>query len=131
MRSCITLAAAADECEVRTIEGYGNDPLMVVIRQCFAEFHAVQCGFCTPGMLATAYDVLKRLPNADRTRIRLELSGNLCRCTGYLGIITAAAVFRFKNWMICELPSEPSKEDLIALIAALRAENAALKARLA
>jgi carbon-monoxide dehydrogenase small subunit len=62
---------------------------MGVIRQFFAEFHAVQCGFCTPGMLATAYDVVKRLPNPDRTRIRLELSGNLCRCTGYLGIIDA------------------------------------------
>jgi carbon-monoxide dehydrogenase small subunit len=89
VRSCITLAAAADGRSVRTVEGYGNDPLMVVIRQCFAEFHAVQCGFCTPGMLATAYDIVKRLPNADRTRIRLELSSNLCRCTGYLGIINA------------------------------------------
>jgi carbon-monoxide dehydrogenase small subunit len=89
VRSCITLAAAADSCEVRTIEGYDNDPLMAVIRQCFAEFHAVQCGFCTPGMLATAYDVVKRLSTACRARIRLELSGNLCRCTGYLGIIDA------------------------------------------
>jgi aerobic carbon-monoxide dehydrogenase small subunit len=89
VRSCITLAAAADGRSVRTVEGYGSDPLMAVIRQCFAEFHAVQCGFCTPGMLATAYDIIKRLPNADRTRIRLELSGNLCRCTGYLGIINA------------------------------------------
>src|ERR1700730_12910936 len=89
VRSCITLAAAADGRSVRTVEGYDDDPLMAVIRQCFAEFHAVQCGFCTPGVLATAYDVLKRLPNADRNRIRLELSGNLCRCTGYLGIINA------------------------------------------
>jgi aerobic carbon-monoxide dehydrogenase small subunit len=89
VRSCITLAPAADGRTVRTVEGYGNDRVMAVIRQCFAEFHAVQCGFCTPGMLATAYDVVKRLPNPDRTRIRLELSGNLCRCTGYLGIIDA------------------------------------------
>jgi carbon-monoxide dehydrogenase small subunit len=104
VRSCITLAAAADGRSVRTVEGYGNDPLMAVIRQCFAEFHAVQCGFCTPGMLATAYDVIKRLPDADRTRIRLELSGNLCRCTGYLGIINAieAAIERAHGLVAAE-----------------------------
>jgi len=89
MRSCLMLAVAADGREVRTVEGYENDPVMAVIRDCFAECHGVQCGYCTPGMLATAYDVVKRLPNADRARIKLEFSGNLCRCTGYLGIINA------------------------------------------
>jgi aerobic carbon-monoxide dehydrogenase small subunit len=89
IRSCITLAAAADGCEIRTVEDYEGDAVMDVIRQCFSECHALQCGFCTPGMLATAYDIVKRLPHADRTRIRFELSGNLCRCTGYLGIINA------------------------------------------
>jgi aerobic carbon-monoxide dehydrogenase small subunit len=89
VRSCIMLAAAADGAEVRTIEGYGDDPIMDIIRQCFSECHALQCGFCTPGMLATAYDIVKRLPTADRNRIREELNGNLCRCTGYLGIINA------------------------------------------
>jgi aerobic carbon-monoxide dehydrogenase small subunit len=89
VRSCITLAAAADGCEIRTVEDYEGDAVMDVIRQCFYECHALQCGFCTPGMLATAYDIVTRLPNADRSRIRVELSGNLCRCTGYLGIVNA------------------------------------------
>ena len=62
MRSCIMLAAAADGSDVRTVEGYRSDPLMEVIRECFAECHALQCGFCTPGMLATAYDIITRLP---------------------------------------------------------------------
>ena len=85
--------------DVRTVEGYHNDPVMEVIRECFSECHALQCGFCTPGMLATAYDIITRLPNADRDRIREELSGNLCRCTGYLGIINAIelALRRVRN----------------------------------
>jgi carbon-monoxide dehydrogenase small subunit len=89
VRSCIMLAATADGADVRTVEGYRGDPVMDIIRECFGECHALQCGFCTPGMLAAAYDIVKRLPTADRDRIREELSGNLCRCTGYLGIINA------------------------------------------
>ena len=89
VRSCITLAVAADGMEVRTTEGYDGDEVMSVIRACFKKGHAVQCGYCTPGMLATAYDVVTRLPDADRQRIKHELSGNLCRCTGYLGIVDA------------------------------------------
>jgi carbon-monoxide dehydrogenase small subunit len=89
VRSCITLAAAADGAEVRTVEGYQGDPVMAALRQAFNRRHALQCGFCTPGMLATAYDIVTRLPDADRGRIKLELGGNLCRCTGYLGIVNA------------------------------------------
>lgn len=89
VRSCITLAVAADGKEVRTVEGYADDPAMRTIRTCFNEAHALQCGFCTPGMLAVAYDVVHRLPDADRDRIKMELSGNLCRCTGYVGIVNA------------------------------------------
>ena len=89
VRSCITLAVAADGMAVRTTEGYDGDDVMAVIRDCFIKCHGVQCGYCTPGMLATAYDIVTRLPDADRDRIRIELSGNLCRCTGYLGIIDA------------------------------------------
>ena len=89
VRSCITLAAAADQTEVRTVEGYEDDPLMDAIRHAFNQRHALQCGFCTPGMLATAYDMLSRIPDLDRDRIRTELGGNLCRCTGYLSIIQA------------------------------------------
>jgi carbon-monoxide dehydrogenase small subunit len=89
VRSCITLAAAADGAEVRTVEGYDGDALMAAIRKAFNMRHALQCGFCTSGMLATAYDMLSRIPDLDRERIRAELGGNLCRCTGYLPIIAA------------------------------------------
>jgi len=89
IRSCITLAVAADQSHVRTVEGYQGDPLMQAIRTAFNHRHALQCGFCTPGMLATAYDMLSRIADLDRDRIRAELSGNLCRCTGYLSIIQA------------------------------------------
>jgi carbon-monoxide dehydrogenase small subunit len=89
VRSCIMLAVAADGAIVRTVEGYRGDPVMDAIRRAFSECHALQCGFCTPGMLATAYDIVHRLPTADRDRIREELNGNLCRCTGYIGIINA------------------------------------------
>ena len=89
IRSCITLAVAADGAEIRTVEGYQGDDLMAAIRRAFNLRHALQCGFCTSGMLTTAYDVLSRIPDLDRDRIRAELGGNLCRCTGYLPIIQA------------------------------------------
>jgi aerobic carbon-monoxide dehydrogenase small subunit len=89
VRSCITLAAAADGLDVRTVEGYEDDALMQAIRRAFNLRHALQCGFCTPGMLATAYDILSRIGDLDRERIRTELGGNFCRCTGYLPIIQA------------------------------------------
>jgi carbon-monoxide dehydrogenase small subunit len=89
VRSCITFAVACDNKSVRTIEGYGDDPWMAKLREAFSREHALQCGYCTPGMLATAYDIVRRLPDADEHRIRIELSGNLCRCTGYVGIVRA------------------------------------------
>jgi aerobic carbon-monoxide dehydrogenase small subunit len=89
VRSCITLAAAADQTDVTTVEGYQDDDLMQAIRKAFNVRHALQCGFCTPGILATAYDMLSRIPDLDRERIRVELAGNLCRCTGYQPIIQA------------------------------------------
>jgi carbon-monoxide dehydrogenase small subunit len=89
VRSCITLAVAAEDAEIRTVEGYEGDALMGAIRNAFNLRHALQCGFCTPGILATAYDMLSRIPDLDRDRIRAELGGNLCRCTGYLQIIQA------------------------------------------
>ena len=89
MRSCIAYAITCHGAEVRTIEGFDDDPLMQALRDAFACHHALQCGYCTPGMLITAYDVVQRLPDADETRVREELSGNLCRCTGYVGIVAA------------------------------------------
>jgi carbon-monoxide dehydrogenase small subunit len=88
-RSCIAYAVQCDGSAVRTIEGFDNDPLMQDLRAAFSREHGLQCGFCTSGMLIAARDIVQRLPNADARRIRVELSGNLCRCTGYLGIVTA------------------------------------------
>jgi carbon-monoxide dehydrogenase small subunit len=88
-RSCITFAVACEGREVTTIEGYDDDAVMQRLRQAFTRHHALQCGFCTPGMLTTARDIVLRLPDADEACVRLELSGNLCRCTGYQGIVDA------------------------------------------
>lgn len=89
VRSCITFAAACDGAKVTTIEGYDEDPVMALLRPAFSRHHALQCGYCTPGMLASARDIVLRWPEADEARVRLELSGNLCRCTGYMGIVAA------------------------------------------
>ena len=88
-RSCITLAIACDGADVRTIEGLDDDPVAERLREAFAAEHALQCGYCTPGMLVTARDIVMRLPDADEPRVREELAGNLCRCTGYVGIVRA------------------------------------------
>ena len=88
-RSCIAYAAACNGADVRTIEGYDDDEVMAALREAFGAEHALQCGYCTPGMLVTARDIVLRLPAADEARIRKELAGNLCRCTGYVGIVRA------------------------------------------
>ena len=90
-RSCITYASLCDGAEITTLEGLEQDPVMAALRRAFSAEHALQCGYCTPGMLVTARDIVLRLPDADAARIRLELSGNLCRCTGYVGIVRAIA----------------------------------------
>jgi carbon-monoxide dehydrogenase small subunit len=74
---------------VQSIEGFDGDDVMNELRTAFTAEHALQCGYCTPGMLVTARDIVTRLPDADDDRVRLELSGNLCRCTGYVGIVRA------------------------------------------
>lgn len=89
VRSCITFAVVADGTEITTIEGFDDDDPMAQLRQAFHENHALQCGYCTPGMLVAARDIVTRLPDADEDRVRLELAGNLCRCTGYVGIVKA------------------------------------------
>jgi aerobic carbon-monoxide dehydrogenase small subunit len=89
VRSCITFAGACDGADVITIEGLDADEIAVELRAAFNREHALQCGFCTPGMLVSARDLVLRLPEPDERRIRLGLSGNLCRCTGYVGIVQA------------------------------------------
>jgi len=88
-RSCIALAACCEGAEIRTIEGFDDDPVMRIVREAFRDTHGLQCGFCTPGMLITVRDMLLRDRAGDARRIRVELSGNLCRCTGYAGIVRA------------------------------------------
>jgi carbon-monoxide dehydrogenase small subunit len=88
-RSCITPAIACAGSDVQSIEGFDHDTTMNELRAAFTAEHALQCGYCTPGMLITARDIVTRLPDADDARVRLELSGNLCRCTGYVGIVRA------------------------------------------
>ena len=88
-RACITFAGACDGATIRTIEGFDDDPLMAALREAFSAEHALQCGYCTPGMLITARALILQLPDADEARIREELAGNLCRCTGYRGIVRA------------------------------------------
>ena len=89
IRSCITWAQACEGAQVVTVEGLKDDPVGEALRDAFSRHHALQCGFCTPGMLATAWDVVTRLAPVDDAAIRRELNGNLCRCTGYMGIVAA------------------------------------------
>jgi aerobic-type carbon monoxide dehydrogenase small subunit (CoxS/CutS family)/carbon monoxide dehydrogenase subunit G len=88
-RSCIAYALDCDGSTVITIEGFDDDALMDDLRAAFSAHHGLQCGFCTPGMLVTARDIVARLGDIPEARIREELSGNLCRCTGYVGIVAA------------------------------------------
>jgi aerobic carbon-monoxide dehydrogenase small subunit len=88
-RSCLTLAAACDERAVQTIEGFAGDPIMKALRDSFHRRHGLQCGFCTPAMLITALDLIRRGRAGSEAGIRAGLAGNLCRCTGYTNIVAA------------------------------------------
>lgn len=89
VRGCLMLAVQADGCRVETIEGVAGTGEIFDLQQAFAEENALQCGACTPGMLLTAQEILRRNPRADEAEIRRELSGNYCRCTGYHAIVQA------------------------------------------
>ena len=89
VRSCLMLAVQADGKELGTIEGLADGETLHPLQALFAKHRALQCGYCTPGMLVAARDIVTRLPDADEDRVRLELAGNLCRCTGYVGIVNA------------------------------------------
>ena len=89
-RSCITFAVAANRAEITTLEGFEGDPVMDILREAFADNHGLQCGFCTPGMLMTLVPFLAENPDPTEDDVRLAISGNLCRCTGYAKIVDAA-----------------------------------------
>ena len=90
-RSCITLAVACDGAAVTTVEGLDGDDIAAELRAAFSREHALQCGYCTPGMMIAGRDLVLRAPDADEHAIRHAMSGNLCRCTGYVGIVRAIA----------------------------------------
>jgi len=89
VRSCLTLAVQADGSRVETVESLGTPENLSALQKAFREHHALQCGFCTPGMLMTATDLLRTEPLATEQAIRDGMSGNLCRCTGYENIVRA------------------------------------------
>jgi carbon-monoxide dehydrogenase small subunit len=90
VKSCTTLAASCDGLEVLTIEGLADGPRLHPMQAAFREHHALQCGFCTPGMIMSAVDLVQRLGNdLEPATIRAELEGNICRCTGYHNIVKA------------------------------------------
>jgi len=88
-RSCLRLAVMCQGQSVQTLEGLENDRTMEVLRRQFHENHALQCGFCTPGMLMMARDILLRIARPDAEVVRNQLSGHICRCTGYAAIVKA------------------------------------------
>ena len=88
-RSCLTLAVQADGAEVETVEGLGTVDALHPLQRAFREHHALQCGFCTPGMLMAALDLLRKHPSPTEREVREGLSGNLCRCTGYEHVVRA------------------------------------------
>jgi carbon-monoxide dehydrogenase small subunit len=89
VRSCLMLAIQAEGAVVETIEGLSDSGEIADLQSAFKDRNALQCGFCTPGMLITAQDLLTQQPDADREQIREHLSGNYCRCTGYHAIVDA------------------------------------------
>jgi aerobic carbon-monoxide dehydrogenase small subunit len=89
VKSCTTLAVQADGAEVTTIEGLATDGQLHPLQEGFWECHGLQCGYCTPGMIMAAYDLLQQNPNPSDDEVRHGLEGNLCRCTGYHNIVRA------------------------------------------
>ena len=89
VRSCLMFAVQVDGAEITTVEGLANGDELSPLQAAFRKHHALQCGFCTPGILTTMHVLLSEEPDADADRIREVLSGNICRCTGYIQIVEA------------------------------------------
>ena len=87
VRSCLLFAVQAEGAEITTIEGIGDGDALHPMQRAFSEYHGLQCGFCTPGMILAGIDVLSRNPDPSRQQIREEMGGNICRCTGYQKIV--------------------------------------------
>jgi carbon-monoxide dehydrogenase small subunit len=88
-RACLMLAVQADGTDVLTVEGLGQPGALHPLQQAFWDSHGLQCGYCTPGMLIAAYELLTRNPDPSETDVREAIAGNICRCTGYVNIVTS------------------------------------------
>ncbi len=97
-RACLFFAVQADQRRIETVEGLGTIDRLSPLQEAFREHHALQCGFCTPGMLMTCVDLLRHYPLATDDEIRAGLSGNLCRCTGYQHIVSAVRAVAASGW---------------------------------
>ena len=97
VRGCLMVAAQADSTDVWTIEGLTETGEIQALQEAFVERNALQCGFCTPGMLLTAAELMERQPKANREEIRKYISGNFCRCTGYQAIVDAIEMAQKKG----------------------------------
>jgi aerobic-type carbon monoxide dehydrogenase small subunit (CoxS/CutS family) len=89
VKSCMMLAVQADGAEIETVEGLGDDDELTALQQSFTRHHALQCGYCTPGMLMSATALLRANPRPSEAEIRTAIQGNICRCTGYVNIVEA------------------------------------------
>jgi aerobic-type carbon monoxide dehydrogenase small subunit (CoxS/CutS family) len=91
-QSCLLFAVQADGAEIMTVEGLAGARSLHPLQEAFSQSHGLQCGFCTPGMLLSAFYLLKHSPNPNEEEIRLAISGNICRCTGYVNIVKAVQI---------------------------------------
>ena len=89
VKSCMMLAVQADGASIETVEGLANEDELVPLQQAFSDHHALQCGYCTPGMLMSATALLRKNPRPSEEEIRKGIQGNICRCTGYVNIVEA------------------------------------------
>jgi aerobic carbon-monoxide dehydrogenase small subunit len=89
VKSCMMLAVQADGARIETVEGLAQDGQLTTLQQAFSDHHALQCGYCTPGMLMSATALLRVQPNPTELQIRKAIQGNICRCTGYVNIVEA------------------------------------------
>ena len=110
VKSCTVLAVQADGCEITTVEGIAQGDSLHPIQEGFKEEHGLQCGFCTPGMMMTALDLLKQNPNPSEHEIREALEGNFCRCTGYHNIVKSIQ-YAANKMNACLLYTSPSPRD--------------------
>ncbi|MBV1705918.1 MAG: (2Fe-2S)-binding protein [Hyphomicrobiales bacterium] len=97
VRACLMLARQAQGARIETVEGLAQDGRLSPLQAAFRDHHALQCGFCTPGMLMTLTALLRDVPNPGESEIRAAISGNICRCTGYQGIVEAALAVATRN----------------------------------